>query len=466
MELINIKVEEAKQSATNPKGRTDGPDFDELVASIKEKGVLVPVLVRKMTGKDKVGKYEVIAGNRRLAAAREAGLTEIPANLVEMDDIEAREAQIVENMQRKDVHPLDEADAFKFLAEESKHDIPEIAKRVGKSDTYVRERLGLTNLIEKAKKAYRDGEMSLTSAILISKIEEDNVQKKVLDEVIKYGAEGNRLKKLIADESYKFHSTRPWAQDEDFAKILGDDKRATLFDRDAEGKEDPAEHAKKMAAFIEMTIRKHEEKGEKIVKISSGYGQPDGKGVLGRDQYVVLDSKAARKAATEDILGIVVEGWDDKGRVYHISTKDTKRSENTAHKITPEEKAKRKKDREKAAAKEKETQDEWVKAIGKIGEKLPKKHIDLLFGYTLDRCGASYQQPLVKALGLEPVIEEHAGWEKGKTIKTRNYEATLKQYADTDKKKMQVIFGLLMKQPQFGEYSNNTKDFIKELKRF
>src|ERR1039457_5106951 len=114
MNLQNLKVAECHESATNPRGKDfEGKQFDELVASIKEKGVLVPVLARKTSSSARSAVCEVIAGNRRLRAAVKAGLKEIPAQVVEMMDDEAREAQIVENLQREDVHPLEEGEAYR-----------------------------------------------------------------------------------------------------------------------------------------------------------------------------------------------------------------------------------------------------------------------------------------------------------------------------------------------------------------
>ena len=89
--LKTIELAKTKHSETNPTGRLKGKEFDELVASVKEKGVLVPVLFRSGSVK---GSWEVVAGNRRLAAARAAGLEEIPAHVVEMTDEEAQEAPL------------------------------------------------------------------------------------------------------------------------------------------------------------------------------------------------------------------------------------------------------------------------------------------------------------------------------------------------------------------------------------
>ena len=169
MKLQLIKVTLAYESDTNPRGKKfEGPSFDDLVASIKEKGVLVPVIARP---KEKGGKsFEIVAGNRRFRAAGLAGLKEIPARVEELSDDEAREVQIIENLQREDVHPLEEGEAYHKIIEESKYEIAAIAAKVGKSETYVRQRLFLTNLSEKSAKAYRKGDITDGHAVLIAKL--------------------------------------------------------------------------------------------------------------------------------------------------------------------------------------------------------------------------------------------------------------------------------------------------------
>jgi ParB family chromosome partitioning protein len=114
--------------------------------------VLQAILVREIaapkTGK---AKYQIVAGERRFRAAKLAGLKEIPAQIKSMTDEEALGDQIVENLQREDVHPLDEADGFLRLKEEMKLGVRDIAERVAKDARYVARRLALTNLIEEAR---------------------------------------------------------------------------------------------------------------------------------------------------------------------------------------------------------------------------------------------------------------------------------------------------------------------------
>jgi ParB family chromosome partitioning protein len=167
--LQSVKVSECVESATNPRGnKFEGKEFDELVASVQEKGVLMPILVRAQKG-----KFEVVAGNRRFRAAKQVGLKEIPAHIAEMTDIEAREAQIVENLQRADVHPLEEGAAYRDLIEQSGYDVEAVGAKVGKSESYVRNRLVLTNLIKKAQQSFREGIITAGHAALVARLDEE-----------------------------------------------------------------------------------------------------------------------------------------------------------------------------------------------------------------------------------------------------------------------------------------------------
>jgi ParB family transcriptional regulator, chromosome partitioning protein len=212
MNLRTIKVVEAKPSETNVKGRDRGPAFEELVASVKEKGVLSPVLVRPISAKD--AKWEVVAGNRRLAAARKAGLEEIPAVVREMTDIEAREAQIVENLQRENIHPLDEGEAYRALIEESGYEIKAVAAKVGKSERYVRSRLVLTNLIAKAAKAFREDAIHAGHAELISRLDHKD-QEQALEYVLDGDADMDDLRRWIQRSTFAaLAANPPWTGDE------------------------------------------------------------------------------------------------------------------------------------------------------------------------------------------------------------------------------------------------------------
>lgn len=129
---------------TNPRATFDQDALDELAASIRLHGVLQPILVRPCSHDS---GYELIAGARRLRASRLAQIATIPAHVVAFDDQAAREAAIIENLQRQDVHPLEEAEAYeRLMAEDTLVTADTIAAKVGKSATYVYSRLMLLRL--------------------------------------------------------------------------------------------------------------------------------------------------------------------------------------------------------------------------------------------------------------------------------------------------------------------------------
>jgi ParB family transcriptional regulator, chromosome partitioning protein len=138
---------------TNPRATFDQAALDELAASIRLRGVLQPILVRPRTHDS---GYELIAGARRLRASRLAQIATIPAHVVAFDDQAAREAAIIENLQRQDVHPLEEAEAYeRLMAEDTLVTADTIAAKVGKSATYVYARLTLLRLQPDIRDAFR-----------------------------------------------------------------------------------------------------------------------------------------------------------------------------------------------------------------------------------------------------------------------------------------------------------------------
>lgn len=162
--LGSVSLSEIIASKTNP--RREFRDMDELVASVTREGVVQPVLVRTLPEArraevDSAVKYELICGERRLRASHTAGLPSIPAMAIELCDDEVLELQIVENGQRADVHPMDEAEAFEALAKllRGKHQdvLSEIAGRVGKTRAHVIRRMVLLSLPKAARAAFRKG---------------------------------------------------------------------------------------------------------------------------------------------------------------------------------------------------------------------------------------------------------------------------------------------------------------------
>ena len=137
----------------------------ELTRSVKEKGIIQPILVRPVGT-----RFQIVAGERRFKAANQAGLKEIPASVKNLSDEEALDAQLIENLQREDVHPLDEADGFLRLKNVSQLEISDIAQRLAKDARYVARRLALTDLIEEARDDFRNDLITLAHALEICRL--------------------------------------------------------------------------------------------------------------------------------------------------------------------------------------------------------------------------------------------------------------------------------------------------------
>jgi ParB family chromosome partitioning protein len=143
-EYRNLPLVSLTESATNPRRSFDQTALSELAESIKTQGILAPLVVRP------VGQhFEIVAGARRYRAAQLAGLETAPVRIVELTDAQALETSIVENLQRRDVHPLDEANGFAALMrlEEPKYSIEQIAAKVGKAPAFILARLKLVELV-------------------------------------------------------------------------------------------------------------------------------------------------------------------------------------------------------------------------------------------------------------------------------------------------------------------------------
>lgn len=175
-------------STTNPRKtfRTEG--LDELAASIRKYGVLQPILVRKigMNGDEPV--YEIIAGERRYRASKLAEMTTIPCRVVDVSDLDVLELQIIENLQREDLHPLEEAESYEALlknhADDTQHyGAEEIAAKVGKSKAYIYARMKLCALLPEARQAFYDGNLTPSTALLLARIPVPDLQIKALGEI-------------------------------------------------------------------------------------------------------------------------------------------------------------------------------------------------------------------------------------------------------------------------------------------
>lgn len=167
-----IKTNQLHESPMNPRKEFDQEGIDQLAESIKQVGILQPIIARPNTSvKKKMPIYEVICGARRLSAAVIADLTEVPVIVRDLTDEEAFDLMITENLQRKDVSPLEEALAFQSLLSKGKYDHYSLADRFGKSVTYIRQRVKINDLIQEFKELLQHDVITVSHAFEISKLE-------------------------------------------------------------------------------------------------------------------------------------------------------------------------------------------------------------------------------------------------------------------------------------------------------
>ena len=175
-----VPIEYLRPNPRNPRRNFSDAELDELAASIKQRGIIQPVVVRSVRGaKD---AYEIIAGERRWRAAQRAALHEIPIVPLEASDSEALELAIIENVQRTDLNPLEEGAGYQALASEYGHSHEDIAKIVGKSRSHVTNTLRLLKLPEPVKAYIHAGKISAGAArMLIGAADPEEMAREIVD---------------------------------------------------------------------------------------------------------------------------------------------------------------------------------------------------------------------------------------------------------------------------------------------
>ena len=170
-EYRNVSLSLLSESKTNPRRTFEEIALKELAESIRTQGVLSPLLVRPLTENG----FEIVAGARRYRAAQMAELPTVPVRIVHLSDAAALEAQLVENLIRAEIHPMEEAQGFRALLdlEEPKYSIEQIAAKVGKSAVFVASRLKLTDLVPAAVDAFYADEIGVGHALLLAKLPAD-----------------------------------------------------------------------------------------------------------------------------------------------------------------------------------------------------------------------------------------------------------------------------------------------------
>jgi len=343
-EYRNVSLSLLSESKTNPRRVFEDAALKELAASIRTQGVLSPLLVRPLDERS----FEIVAGARRYRAAQMAEAATVPVRIVHLTDAETLEAQLVENLMRRDVHPMEEASGFRALLnlDEPKYSIEQIAARTGKSPAYCAARLKLTELVPSVVDAFYHDEIGVGHALLLAKLQPDQ-QEHALAACFKedWSAGGQKAKRILLP----VRSLQFWIE----TNILLILKDAPFDKRDAQlvpaagscvdcpmrtgrnkllfselGKLDACTSPSCYQGKVDAYVAKQIATKPQLVQISTAYGvQKEGSPVLPRNQYTEIradkpSNKEAAKRPEYKVCkftteAIVTEG-SDKGEMRKV----------------------------------------------------------------------------------------------------------------------------------------------------
>lgn len=197
-EIVELPLQELRSNPYQPRKNFDEQALKELAESIKEHGVFQPIIAKKS-----IKGYEIIAGERRVKASQLLGLETIPAILRDFSDVEMMEVALLENLQRENLNALEEATAYRKLLEELKITQEDLAKRLGKSRSYITNMLGLLGLPEMVKTMIIDNRISMSHARVLSKIEDNEKVLALANKIIRENLSVRQVEDLALDEEYK-----------------------------------------------------------------------------------------------------------------------------------------------------------------------------------------------------------------------------------------------------------------------
>ena len=202
-----LPLSEIVPNRYQPRKNFDVDSLDDLSNSIKERGVIQPIIVRK--SKLENFKYEIIAGERRWLAARKAGLHDIPVIITDVDDLKSLEFAIVENVQRYDLNPLEEAQGYKRLIDEFSYDQEKVSKFIGKSRSYITNSLRLLSLPQEVLNFVENKKISVGHAkILVGLDNAEFIANKIVEKKLSVRQSENFVK-LFKKRSFKNRTKDP-----------------------------------------------------------------------------------------------------------------------------------------------------------------------------------------------------------------------------------------------------------------
>ncbi len=193
-DIINIPINEIRSNPYQPRKTFNEETLQELAESIKEYGIVEPIIVKKS-----IKGYELIAGERRTKASEIAGLETIPAIIKDFNDQEMMEIALIENIQRENLNPIDEATAYENIIQISNMTQEEFAKKFGKSRSHVTNMLGLLKLPKATKKLVEENKISMGHARALSKLNDEELINNLADRILNESLTVRELEHIIQE---------------------------------------------------------------------------------------------------------------------------------------------------------------------------------------------------------------------------------------------------------------------------
>ena len=185
-QVVELEISEIRPNPYQPRKTFNEEALEELAKSIKKSGVFQPIIVRKSSVKG----YEIIAGERRYRASKLAKKTEIPAIIREFNEEQMMEVAVLENLQREDLTPLEEAEAYNTLMEKLNLTQTQVSERLGKSRPYIANYLRLLGLPGKVKLMLQDGSLSMGQARTLLAVKDEQKLMELAEKTVKEGSNG------------------------------------------------------------------------------------------------------------------------------------------------------------------------------------------------------------------------------------------------------------------------------------
>ena len=195
--ITTVSISLVEPNKNQPRTKFDDEKIAELTQSIKQNGILQPILVTPLDN----GGYRIVAGERRWRAARGAGLKEIPVYIRKLDDKQVMQLALIENVQRQDLSPIEEARAYRQLMDEYKMTQQEVSEAVGKSRSVIANSLRLLTLCEPVVELLEKGELTVGHAKMLAGITDAQEQKTIAQLAVKNGFNVRQLEVYIAGQS-------------------------------------------------------------------------------------------------------------------------------------------------------------------------------------------------------------------------------------------------------------------------